>query len=76
MLIAKAYYRNDDWQTACICLWQRTNDYYITTTIGGDSLTQPPEWSQIAKTEADARQIGNHFHRELKATRHMHRLPS
>lgn len=73
MLVAKAHYRNSHFQTACITIWQRHHDYYIATVIGGDSPTQPPEWSQVATTEEDARRIGNHFHAELKTVYHMQR---
>jgi len=74
MLIAKARYRNTHFQTAAITIWQREHDYYIKADIGGSSLTQPPEWSQVATTEQDARAIGNHFHAELKALLHMQRI--
>ena len=74
MLIAKAVYRNPHFQEAAITIWKRAHDYYIKADVGGQSLTQPPEWSQVATTEKDARLIGNHFHRELKAVYHMARI--
>jgi hypothetical protein len=74
MLLATAQYRNTHFQTAAITIWKRQHDYYIKADIGGDSLTQPPAWSQVATTEEGARTIGNHFHRELKALYHMQRI--
>lgn len=74
MLLARANYRNSHFQTAAITIWKRQHDYYIKTDVGGQSLTAPPEWSQVATTEEDARTIGNHFHTELKHVYHMNRI--
>lgn len=74
MLVAKAQYRNTHFQTAAITIWKRHHDYYIKADVGGQSLTQPPEWSQVATTEHDARMIGNVFHAELKKLYHMKRI--
>ena len=74
MLLTEANYKNTHFQEARLAIYKRTNDFYIRIDVGGQSLTSPPEWSQVATTETDARIIGNHFHTELKSIFYMKRI--